>query len=646
MYVCTICGSKKSELGCNPEYEFRRRLTPNEETHLEGMSDWCDKCAALRFFFTSDLNDDPEQELGEEQPTKKLASHVLAASAKRQQNERKAKGHQREASPNRELLRERDVLKQELLASLPAQLPRGCLWERQLRSASADRNVRRRQKINPLLVQRSKSLVNESRPPKAKFTAQVTNTLDEQTQDGQQDSHTPKSPAFNKDQLPTWQEEVQKQVNQLMALKVKAKPEDSILVPIERLTKAEMIARMQELQQDDLKSRLKAKRQQMTEWKRIRRHVDGEYDRVKEELDELKLQAELDSERKRRDRMKGGANLTPTQIEEEQEKSVRFAEKTIGDALDERIAVLLDTLQEHNLEKEVKEQTTQPPADQVKQLPQLNVLVSTVQRACFQGFASDLQQLLCSLKRAQPMSPRDPPLPQFETIPCRRQELAQLLQLKREQVQPQELRPLKISREPIYCPDSECSRIFFMSDFNEHLTHDHPTLAMERISPGQVKTFFMDTCATGLGKARCNMVYFVRQKFFDKRTTTFSDLVPILVMSARHRLTEFFVSNFVEDDKLSPSQSFGPINEVFLVWLTAVRPEDAQLMATISIWPASNEPKPEYLMVSTNEVYDIRRTQKPQNLYDSNRILMLSGNTVNRMTSGGSNFLAVQVLIH
>ncbi|KAH8365782.1 hypothetical protein KR093_004365 [Drosophila rubida] len=696
MYVCTICGFKKSELGSNPEFEFRRRVNPNEDTHLEGISDWCDKCAALRFFFKSSVDKDPMQALEEQQPTKKLASHALAASAKRQQNERQAKAN-REPTTRRPPNWERDVLKQELLASLPAQLPRGSMWERQLRSASADRLARRRQRVNPLLVQRSRSMVNDVSPRRLQVPKQLTelrgkkadlalpaaqdakgqhNALDERTQDRDRDlrgAKTPMALPFNKDQLPSWQEEVQKQVNQLMAKRLtktktevnSSRPYDSILAPIERLTKYELISKMQELQQDDLKSKLKEKRHQMNEWKRIRRHVDGEYDRIREELDVLKFQADLSSERKCNDppsgsdRMKGGANFIPTHTSEE-EKTAALTEKTIGDALDEKIALMLDTLHEQKLQSAVERKpsskphmdATQPPADQLNEaskqqkIDKLDVLVSTVQRATFRGFAHDPQDLLSSLDKAQLLSPREPPLPQFQTLPCPRKELVQLMQIKREVVQPHHIRPLKICRVPIYCPDSNCRRMFFISDFNEHLTHEHPSLVMERVAPGQVKTFFMNTCATPLGKSTCNMVYFVREKFFDKNTTKYPDLVPILVMSARFRITEFFTSGFDSEPQLLPAQHCGPDNEVFLIWLTAVRPDDAQIMATISVWPASKEPVAEYLIVSTNEVYDIRCTQKLKNLYASNRILMLSGNAINRMTNAGNTFLAVQVLIH
>ncbi|KAH8390477.1 hypothetical protein KR215_001091 [Drosophila sulfurigaster] len=823
MYVCTMCGFKKSELGSNPEFEFRRRVNASEATHLEGISDWCDKCSALRFFFKSDMDTDPAQELEELQPTKKLASHALAASTKRQQNELKAKMND-DLTARRVLERELDVIKQQLLASLPSQLPRGCMWERQLRSASVDRAARRRQRDNPLLMQRSKSLVNEAMPGKRQFAKQQVERRDkhvnltlpadkkvkvernaledssdksdlhipkaplppsfnkdqlptwqEEVQkqvnqlmakkmktkaetnkpydnvsklkagnNGLEDSsdksdlHIPKAPlppSFNKDQLPTWQEEVQKQVNQLMAKKMKtkaetSKPYDSVQSPIERLTKDEMISKMQELHEDDLKSKLKEKRQQMSEWRRIRRYVDSEYDRIREEINEMKLQADTKRNRSDKqtdnDRMKGGANMKQ---EAQAQETVELPQKTIGDALDEKIALMLDTLQENKLQleleqklkielqkaldkglgkelenqlekelgkqldkklgKELEEKEKEKelerelgkeldnklekelekelernlknelengkehrqsslPADQLKETKQPkrdkhHVLASTVQRACFQGFVQDPQELLNSLDKKQLLGHREPPLPQFQTLPCPRKKLPELMQIKRDVVQTRKPHELQICRVPIYCPDSNCHRMFFMSDFNEHLTHEHPTLAMERIKRGQVKTFFMNTCATVLGKSTCNMVYFINEQFDNKNT---KKMVPILVMSGRFRLTDFFAGNFEPEAQLLPSQHYGPDNEIFLIWLTAARTDDAQIMATVSVWPASKEPMVEYLTVNTSEVYDIRGTQKPKNLYDSNRTLMLSGNTIHRMTNGGKHFLAVQVLIH
>lgn len=274
----------------------------------------------------------------------------------------------------------------------------------------------------------------------------------------------------------------------------------------------------------------------------------------------------------------------------------------------------------------------------------LNILVSTVQRAKFHDFAEDPKELkkVKSLNQLKLKNQR----PQFQTIPCVRQDLANLLQIKPEVLQPNQIRPLNVSRAPINCPDCDCNQLMFISDFNEHLTHCHPFLAIERIAPCQAKTFFMDTRATQFNKTKCNMVYFVMDKFIDETSKNLPELFPVLVMSTRLRLTELFTPNYDPNEQLRPVHLTGSDNEIFLIWLTCVIPDDAKIIGTISVWPTSSNPKVEYLSVHTSEVYGIRSSQKPKKLCKSNRIMVLSGNYVSRLTDGGKNLLALQVLIH
>ncbi|XP_034483775.1 uncharacterized protein LOC117788936 [Drosophila innubila] len=741
MYKCTICGLKKSELGSNPEFEFRRRRHPTEESQVEGMSDWCSKCEALRFFFKSDVAKNPAQHLDEQKPEKRLSNHVLETTIKCwSAKDRQSKGYKDVGKQHRVTRHDaHKVMMQEIMNGLPSQLPRGSMWERKVRSLSEDRS-RRREKVNPAIGRRSRSVVNDSTQQRAKMAKQQAEShrrhirdiaklealkpvqhvnLDfptakiievQELDEDDNDTSLNSSPRpkirlpFDKEQLEElmspWREDVQKRVSE-SSKKKKTKehrgkdnrqPETAanrqrhcggVTTTMKKLTKNEMSRMMHELQEQEkkqkLKTKLKEKKNLMSEWKRIRRCVDDECVRVKTELNELKLQADLDKEGHRRhkldgrkDRIRGGAHILVLNPNDEQQIE-RMKEKTIGDALDEKIEHMLDALQENNKQIEVtteqEEEIVEPTASPAEQsddennmlkatceitkisptrpkrvLSKLNILMSTVQRARFCGFAEDPQELLKRLDES--VLKNDPPLPQFETMPCARQDLVNLLHIKREFLLPNQIRPLKVCRSPIYCPDSDCRRMFFISDFNEHLTHEHPSLAMERIAPCQAKTFFMDTNITLLDKAKCNMVYFIRDKFIDNTTNNHPDLIPVLVMSARLRLHELFTPNYDPSSQLRPNPHFGPDSEIFLIWLTSLRPDDTKIMGTISVWPTSSNPLVEHLLVHTNEVYNIRSSQKLKNIYNSNRIVVLSGNLVNRMTNGGKNLLAVQVLIH
>ncbi|XP_030570244.1 uncharacterized protein LOC115769543 [Drosophila novamexicana] len=788
MYTCTMCGLKKSQLGSNPDFEFRSRRRQAEEAYIEGISDWCSKCEALRFFFKSDDGKESPQYL-EEQPKRKLANYMLEATAMGCQDNRqhrpkgKKDGQDRKRKTQRDLRHEaRKVMRQELLAGLPSQLPRGSLWERKLRSYSEDRD-RPSRRVQSTAERRSKSVVNESfhqsrldkqqaerrsclakdisklglKPDKRVHLGDsnvieengLLNSLLDQMEDHDTDEDS-RGPISFKSKLPIgklqemellnpWQEEVQRRTNQLLASSAKKElkaarerimdfslpktldydKKRSFNGPIgvtKRLTVDEVARDMKKMEREEFKdhlhNKLVEKKNLVGEWERIRHRVEDECNRVKAELIELRRQRDIEMERKPKvsheggiERQRGGAQFGPTYSDKEQtndpEDIKSDHEKTIGDALDEKLENMLDTLHENsqkvessvdNVEKnllfepsaplesqtefeESEKQTDINADDSVDEmtefskhqeeplhpvtcekselstmkpkrlLSKLHMLVSTVQRARFRGFPEDPQQLLQNLTPKELMDRRDPPPAQFSTLPCSPNELISLLSLKREVLQPHMARPLKVCRSPIFCPDADCRRMFFISDFNDHLTHEHPSLAMERITPCKAKTFFLDTRVTLLNKAKCNMVYFVKDKFIDKNTEKYPDLLPVLVMTARLHAPDFFTSNNPAKPR-STARASGSDQEIFLIWLTSIRPDDVKIIGTISVWPTSSRPIVEYLMVQTNEVYNIRSAQKLKTIYNSNRVMALPGNFVNRMTDGGKHLLAVQVLIH
>ncbi|XP_023174128.2 uncharacterized protein LOC111601670 [Drosophila hydei] len=754
MYACTMCGLGKLELDSNPEFEFRSRRHQEDEPYIEGISDWCPKCDALRFFFKSNDSKKPAESV-EEQPSHNVMSDMLDVTTKGWHNGWGSGSKSKIDSPKMNTLRNwktqhdlrqeaRKVIREELLAGLPAKMLRGSFWDHS-RSHSEDRDKRHHRHHHHASEHRSRSAVNEPHYRKhrgehsshsSRRNYKKSNEESEQRNGhldhdyGQEDIDDPRAPIpfkckrkidklYELDMLNPWQEEVQRRTAQLRANQTKkeekaARRELHQSLPktldyekkpifnvatgaVKRLTVEEVardIKKIEEEELDDqLLNKLYEKKHLVGEWELIRRRVEDECERVKAELAELKNLRDMEIKTDL-DRQRGGAQFV-TYSEPVDAHSTTDKEKTIGDALDEKLELMLYTLQENaqsegaqhyepEKEKSLRIEPTAPPKDSelsselteipsvtpvvespaeidvkieesLKQsearplkpkrlLSKLHMLVSTVQRARFRGFPEDPQKLLQSLTTADLMKHRDPPPAQFSTLPCSPNELISLLSIKREVLQPHMTRPLKVCRSPIFCPDADCRRMFFISDFNDHLTHEHPALPMERISPCKAKTFFLDTRVTMLNKAKCNMVYFVKDKFFDKNTEKYPDLLPVLVMSARLQSTEFFRSK--DSEPLSCCTGSAPDQEIFLLWLTSIRPDDIKIVGTISVWPTRSRPIIEYLMVQTNEVYNIRSVQKLKAIYNSNRVMAVPGNIVNRMTNNGEYLLAVQVLIH
>ncbi|KAH8415535.1 hypothetical protein KR222_002634 [Zaprionus bogoriensis] len=744
-----MCHAKKSQLCNNPQFEFRRRRQPNEEPYIEGISDWCSECGALSFFFRSDIQRDPIQHLEEGQPKNLLAS-LMQDTAKGKRKPPDGAGHRsRQCDPRQEVHKpqRRDNMGEPMMTHVP----RGSQPERQARSASAER-LPRRHKISEFIHRRSRSLINEPRnrskayaknlqmdcctthrakePDKTLIKrspkkAEIGEDLGEShNYMGAEDSDSSYCATTRGNQTPfiklqtdmanPWQEQVQQQVQQLLngspksrksgdARKCAPKKDASSECFASRrqipLLKNQMAKELRELQDMEkmkmINTRLNEKLVQLSEWERISRRVDKESGRVRAELAELQHEKELQAENLKaedvaeRKRQRGGAHIMPLDRKSEQVQCTQVCtEKTIGDALDEKMEYMMETLIEHNQQLQTNErledeeeddnekrpdaqhlepnvevvQATAEIADETvdghsikiadssaaiprKFMGKLNVLVSTVQRARYCGFPEDPLQLMQQMHSPEQLKLRDPPLAQFVTVPCPRSELAELLLNKQEVLEPYHLHPLKVCRSPIYCPDADCRRMIFASDFNLHLTHGHASLAMERIRPLQVKTFFLDTRLCFRNKAKCHMVYFLRDKFIDNHTDKYPELLPILVMSARLRLADLFAASS-ELNISRKNYSTGPDGELFLIWLTSIRPDDLKLMGTLSVWPISSKPLMEYLYVQTAELYNIRSNQKLRSICKSNRVMMLPGSLVHRMTEGGKNLLAVQVQVY
>ncbi|EDV96982.1 GH14920 [Drosophila grimshawi] len=723
MYMCTICGLKKPELGSNPEFEFRSRRRQQESGYMEGISDWCSKCEALRFFLKSDNSNEPSQYL-QEQPKRKFANSALEATANSLQRPRRnARANQNDSNMNtpldRHIQNEVDkFFRQESLGAIPTQYPRNL--DQQLRSHSADRARRRNQYVE----QRSKSTVREPlhklhqadhrRCHIRNLTALGALKSNKNVQLDERDAthsagqrndlkdledeptvplqYMRKAP-MDKMQNP-WQEEVQRQVNQLLVnsaykgeVKVAKTCDERKLddeVATNRLTMYEVARDIREMEQDALKKELNQKMLEkqslVCEWNRIRRRVEGECNRVKAELDDLERQRNMEL-KPAVERQQGGGPIRPPpppfkQLESDLERQLKNKNDKLDQIDKQRLESILATLQENSqqvecpfneLDENECEYGFQPSAPPVSETDielsethiekrtdtlitqpmrvtsNLSLLVSTVQRATFCSFAQDPQQLLQALNKSDQTKRDDPPPAQFSTVPCHSKELINLLQIK----QPNMLRPLKFCRLPILCPHVDCGRMFHISEFKNHLMLEHPSLPIERIYPGRARTFYLDTRVTLLNNTKCNMVYFVNDKFNDKNCNSkLPNLFPVLVMTARLHMPEFLAANNNYLMQSTKSSIGGPDTEIFLIWLTSVKPQDMQIIGTIAVWPTNRDPLIEYLTVQTNEVYDIHLDQRLQSIYNSNRALTLSGNYVNRITEGGKYLLPAQVLIH
>ncbi|XP_016933450.2 uncharacterized protein [Drosophila suzukii] len=276
------------------------------------------------------------------------------------------------------------------------------------------------------------------------------------------------------------------------------------------------------------------------------------------------------------------------------------------------------------------------------------VLLSSAQRALFRRFVNDpldIVKLIRSLDESTEVT-LNAPSAQFSTIACSEKELIHLIEKKPHVTKMPKAKELDVSRSPLRCPDSDCHRLCFVSDLNNHLLLDHRSLTIERIKARDTKTFFLDTNMTMFDRPKCHMVYMVRDKVFDSHAEDLRDLLPVLVMSGRTYLTKTLAIPGSQAARIISRAKSSSDMELFVLWLTGFLPRNMRPMATISLWSTMGPKMASCVGVSTGYIYDIRAPNEVSQICRSRCSMVLPMKMITKMTNDARRFLAVQVQIY
>ncbi|EDW95045.2 uncharacterized protein LOC6534658 [Drosophila yakuba] len=280
--------------------------------------------------------------------------------------------------------------------------------------------------------------------------------------------------------------------------------------------------------------------------------------------------------------------------------------------------------------------------------PRLCTLVSSAQRALCTRIVNDpldIVRLIRSMDESTEVS-LNAPRAQFSTIACAESELLRLIEKKPYVTRMGRAKELDVSRSPVRCPDHDCQRLCFVSDFNIHMMLDHRSLTMERIKARHSKTFFLDTNMTMLDKAKCHMVYMVRDKVIDTHGEDLNDLFPVMVMSGRTHLSKTLGHAKLRATGVLSRQTPTSDIEIFVIWLTGFIPRDIKPLATISLWSTLGPQMADCVSVNTSYVYDIRAPTDVGQIARSRCSMILPMSMITKMTNNARRFLAVQVQVY
>ncbi|KAM7356767.1 uncharacterized protein ACRADG_002401 [Cochliomyia hominivorax] len=252
------------------------------------------------------------------------------------------------------------------------------------------------------------------------------------------------------------------------------------------------------------------------------------------------------------------------------------------------------------------------------------------------AFYSPSNVIPTPLNNLQLSGQQEPPLPQFQQVPCSSALATELLQNRSKifQTKPVPAYVLNIPRSPILCPESSCKRMIFVSDFNKHLVVDHSHLPMERITPFQCKNFFLDARLIHSDISKCHLLYLMRDKITNLGSSEYKDLIPILVMTTRISLNEMCGLRENSSDL-----------DFFLIWVTGIAPEEYPISVTIVIWSRSGK-VPACHVVYSGQMYSIRKSQRAFDVWQSGRMLLLSNQEIELLTCNGKEMLNLQLSVH
>uniref|UniRef100_A0A1B0AI70 DUF4729 domain-containing protein n=1 Tax=Glossina pallidipes TaxID=7398 RepID=A0A1B0AI70_GLOPL len=247
------------------------------------------------------------------------------------------------------------------------------------------------------------------------------------------------------------------------------------------------------------------------------------------------------------------------------------------------------------------------------------------------------------LPNAKPIA-QEPPPDQFKIVSCSSAVLENLLMAKGHviSVKPVSAHAINISRTPVQCPETNCQRMIFVSDFNKHFAVDHNHLPIERIAPFQSKSFFLDPRLAHCDIAKCHLLYLMRDKITDLGSTQYKDFLPILVMSSRINLAQMCSLNERDHHDLFAD---GKSKEFIIIWITGIVPEQFPISVSLTVWAHTGQ-VPHCHMVYSGEMYSVRKSQRGIDVWRSGHTLLLTPIEINLLTNGGEEMLNLQLSVH
>ncbi|XP_037938456.1 uncharacterized protein LOC119671761 isoform X2 [Teleopsis dalmanni] len=189
---------------------------------------------------------------------------------------------------------------------------------------------------------------------------------------------------------------------------------------------------------------------------------------------------------------------------------------------------------------------------------------------------------------------------------------------------------------PFPCSEGHCKMHVFSADFTKHVHNDHSYLHTDRLLPRTYRNFFININEALCDAPRSHYLYLVKNKIRNLGTLVFQDVLPLLIMTARLRLSDMIEC----DEQISPAEDI----DFLIIWMCGLEPESRPLGATLAIWkPAVERSKCHF--VYSGRIFKAAHNTTTLNVYKSGKCILLTPQQ-QRALLVRDQFLQMQIYVH
>lgn len=229
------------------------------------------------------------------------------------------------------------------------------------------------------------------------------------------------------------------------------------------------------------------------------------------------------------------------------------------------------------------------------------------------------------------------PLPQFECVKAYEPEYS----YNNISTRAYKITDLNLSRSPVICPITTCTKITFISEFTKHIRIDHTNIPFEKIGPNQCKNLFLDPKVNVLRCNKAHVMYLITDKIEGLGSREYRNFLPLLIMSSSVNIIELACSEYKSHSKEVRQSD----QNYLMIWATGLTVPELPVSYNVTVYGASKQ-LPFCHLSNSLYLYSIREPQDAKSLYKSGQVLLLSPQQIRLLTNNGRYMIKLQLAVN